>query len=82
MQTLLFSIRNLDRLHDVLANVHRALRPRAVEPLYPGTKVPSRATEYFVALDDQTDLEDLANRLREVPDVCDVELPVERKLVR
>lgn len=81
MKTVLFSITSLDRLPDVMGAIWRVLRPMAVEPLYPGTGTPDLKRDFFVAVDDKRDLNEVAQHLLAVPGVEDVDVPVPRKLI-
>jgi hypothetical protein len=82
MQTVLFSVRKSANVQSVLAAINRLLKAPRVHPLYPDSDNPERETEFFAALDDRSDVEAFARKLRELPEVADVELPVQRHLVR
>jgi len=81
MNTVLFSVANLEHLNEVLGSIRRLLKTFAVEPLYPDSKRPELAREFYVELGRGRDPEETARLLREVPGVVDVEVPAPRKLI-
>ncbi len=82
MQTVLFSVRDAANIGPALEAVNALLKStRNVHPLYPDSSNPERATEFFAALDDRSDVEAFAKQLRALPEISGVELPARRQLV-
>lgn len=80
MKTLLFSIPDLSLLGETLLRIRSALRPRAIEPLYPDAKSEDMRHDYFVVLDERADVASSASKLEAVPGVAFVEVPAARRL--
>lgn len=81
MQTVMFSVGNVDRIQEVIRVVRKVFKSNAVEPLYPGSHLAERKREFFLTIDDQFDLNDAARKLSDVPGVVEVDVPVSRKLI-